>query len=160
MQVLAAEPSEPQPTPSLADLSRNASVISSSSSSSSVSDLTVHIPVRPRPQRTFSSPQRPIRSRSPQSPTTPRGSRPPAYLARELGVTDDSDDSPTELRPPEIKPSSSRAQSRAQSRSRNPSVNGRGGGGVSADDFKFGKQLGQGSYSTVRVCVTLHTWRL
>ena len=142
MQVSSTEISESQPTPSLADLSRNASVISSSSSSSSVSDLTVHIPVRPRPQRTFSSPQRPLRSRSPQSPSTPRGSRPPAYLARELGVSEDSDGSPTELRPPEIRPSASRAQSK----SRNSSVNGRG---VSASDFKFGKQLGQGSYSTV-----------
>ncbi|TCD69268.1 pkb-activating kinase-like protein [Steccherinum ochraceum] len=141
MQVSRTETLEPQPTPSLADLSRNASVISSSSSSSSVSDLTVQIPIRPRPQRTFSSPQRPLRSRSPQSPATPRGSRPPAYLARELGIAEDSDDSPTAPRPPEIQP----AASRAQSKPRSSSVNGRG---VSASDFKFGKQLGQGSYST------------
>ncbi len=123
--------------PSLADLSRNASVISSSSSSSSTSDLTIHTPVRPRPIRTFSSPHRPMRSRSPQSPRTPKGSRPPAYLARELGVPEE-DDKPTELRAPPT-------PSRGQSRSRNSSINGR----ISADDFEFGRVLGEGSYSTV-----------
>lgn len=129
-----------QPSPSLADLSRNASVLSSSSSSSSISDLT-QTPVlpRPRPLRTFSSPRTSnVRSRSPQSPTTPRGSRPPAYLARELGLTgSDDEDKVLELKPP--------PQSRAQSKSRNSSVNGR----ISADDFEFGRVLGEGSYSTV-----------
>ena len=129
-------PQDAQPT--LADLSRNASVISSSSSSSSTSDLTVQTPVRPRPIRTFTSPQRKtVRSRSPQSPQTPRNSKPPAYLARELGIPDDSEDKPTELRPP--------APPRGQPRSRNSSVNGR----ISADDFEFGRVLGEGSYSTV-----------
>ncbi|KAH8093861.1 kinase-like protein [Cristinia sonorae] len=147
MQVSPTEPHEQ----SLADLSRNASVISSSSDSSSVSDLTVHIPVRPRPQRTFSSPQRPMRSKSPQSPTTPRGSRPPPYLARELGLAEDSDESPTDLRPSEMKP---RAPSRPPSKSRNSSVNGRG---VSASDFTFGRQLGQGSYSSVMYAKSVST---
>ncbi|KAH9938913.1 kinase-like protein [Amylocystis lapponica] len=125
-----------QTTPTLADLSRNASVISSSSSSSSTSDLTLQTPSRPRPLRTFSSPRTNVRSRSPQSPTTPRTSKPPAYLARELGFAKDEDDRHTELKPP---------ASRAQSKSRNSSVNGR----ISADDFEFGRILGEGSYSTV-----------
>lgn len=131
--------------PSLVDLSRNASVISSSSSSSSTSDLTIQTPVRPRPIRTFSSPQRSMRSRSPASPRTPRGSRAPAYLARELGIaeTEDADDQPSELRPMPAAPS------RGQSRSRNSSVNGR----LCSDDFEFGRILGEGSYSTVRVGV-------
>lgn len=132
-------PQDAQP-PTLADLSRNASVISSSSSSSSTTDLTVQTPVRPRPARTFSSPQKPMRSRSPQSPRTPtRGSRPPAYLAREMGITEDSEDRATELRAPTTQ------QSRGPSRSRNSSVNGR----IGADDFDFGRVLGEGSYSTV-----------
>ncbi|CAL1706788.1 unnamed protein product [Somion occarium] len=132
-----------QHAPSLADLSRNASVISSSSSSSSVCDLTLQTPTRPRPIRTFSSPHRPLRSRSPQSPSTPRGSKPPAYLARELGIEEDSEDRATELKPTELKPPASRAQSR----SRNSSVNGR----ISANDFEFGRVLGEGSYSEVRL---------
>ncbi|THH00796.1 hypothetical protein EW026_g1788 [Hermanssonia centrifuga] len=78
-----------------------------------------------------------MRSRSPQSPRTPKGSRPPAYLARELGVPEE-DDKPTELRAPPT-------PSRGQSRSRNSSINGR----ISADDFEFGRVLGEGSYSTV-----------
>lgn len=135
---------------SLADLSRNASVISSSSSSSSTSDLTVQTPVRPRPIRTFSSPQRPMRSRSPQSPLTPRGSRGPAYLARELGVSSSPEDRPGELRPPQLPA--------AQPRSRNSSVNGR----ISADDFDFGRVLGEGSYSTVSAqqCVLIELQKL
>ncbi|TFK92034.1 kinase-like protein [Polyporus arcularius HHB13444] len=117
-------------TPTLAELSRNASVISSSSSNSSTQDIPLQTPSRPRPLRNFSAPRTNLRSRSPQSPTTPRGSRPPAYLTRELGQPED------ELRPP---------QSRAQSKSRNSSVNGR----MSVDDFEFKEELGQGSYSTV-----------
>ncbi|KZT65974.1 kinase-like protein [Daedalea quercina L-15889] len=134
------ESSSLQTTPTLADLSRNASVISSSSSSSSTSDLTLQTPVRPRPMRTFSSPRTGMRSRtrSPQSPSTPRSSRPPAYLARELGLADERDDGPSELRPP---------SSRNPSQSRNSSVNGRVA--TTADDFEFGRVLGEGSYSTV-----------
>ncbi|CAK5281438.1 unnamed protein product [Mycena citricolor] len=72
---------ERNPPPSLADLSRNTSVISTSSTESEL-DLT---PPRPRPIRTFSAP----RSRSPQSPTSRAGSRPPpSYLSRELGVAE------------------------------------------------------------------------
>ncbi|KAI0697260.1 kinase-like domain-containing protein [Cytidiella melzeri] len=123
---------------SLADLSRNASVISSSSDSSSTSDLTLHTPVRPRPIRTFSSPQRPLRSKSPGSPRTPRSSRAPAYLARELGIPVEEDDLPGELRPPQM-------PAAVQPRSRNSSINGR----ISAQDFDFGRVLGEGSYSTV-----------
>ncbi|KAJ7647509.1 kinase-like protein [Roridomyces roridus] len=67
--------------PSLADLSRNASVISTSSTDS---DQELTLP-RPRPIRTFSAP----RSRSPQSPTTRGASRPPpSYLSRELGYAE------------------------------------------------------------------------
>ncbi|KAI0071921.1 kinase-like protein [Panus rudis PR-1116 ss-1] len=127
----------PHHVPTLADLSRNASVISSSSSSSSTSDLTIQTPVRPRPQRKFSSPHRTIRSRSPRSPSTPRGSRPPAYIARDLGIDEDSDDNDTvQLRPP---------PSPQHSRSRNSSTNR----GVSAADYEFGRVLGEGSYSEV-----------
>lgn len=136
LQVTSPSPQDGQPT--LADLSRNASVISSSSSSSSTSDLTIQTPVRPRPTRNFTSPQRKtVRSRSPQSPQTPRGSRPPQYLARELGIADGADDRTGELRPP--------PPLRGPSRSRQSSVNGR----ISADDFEFGRVLGEGSYSTV-----------
>ncbi|KAF7792360.1 hypothetical protein EIP86_003396 [Pleurotus ostreatoroseus] len=79
-----------------------------------------------------------MRSRSPGSPRTPRGSRAPAYLARELGISEDGEDKPSELRPMP-------APSRGQSRSRNSSVNGR----LSAEDFEFGRILGEGSYSSV-----------
>ncbi|KZT08424.1 kinase-like protein [Laetiporus sulphureus 93-53] len=138
--MVAIPPSSPeqdpsaQNTPSLADLSRNASVISSSSSSSSTSDLTVQTPRhRPRPLRNFSSPGNAARSRSPQSPTTPRGSRPPAYLARELGLAEAEGD----LRPP----------SRPHSTSRSSSASGRAS--ACADDFWFLELLGEGSYSEV-----------
>ncbi|KAI0769612.1 kinase-like protein [Trametes elegans] len=134
LQVSSPSPDTTHPaTPTLAELSRNASVISSSSSSSSIHDLALQTPVRPRPLRNFSAPRTNLRSRSPQSPTTPRGSRPPAYLTRELGIPDDDQGA---LRPP---------ASRAQSKSRNSSVNGR----LSADDFEFLDELGEGSYSTV-----------
>ncbi|KAJ7128887.1 kinase-like protein [Mycena crocata] len=85
---------------SLADLSRNASVISTSSTDSE-QELT---PPRPRPIRTFSAP----RSRSPQSPTTRGASRPPpSYLSRELGYTEPSLPPPTASNgnPPLGKPS-------------------------------------------------------
>jgi 3-phosphoinositide dependent protein kinase-1 len=140
LEVQASSPtpeSSPRGELTLADLSRNSSVISSSSDSSSTSDLTVHTPVRPRPIRTFSSPQRPLRSKSPGSPRTPRGSRPPVYLARELGISVE-DEEPGELRPPQM-------PAAVQARSRNSSVNGR----ISAVDFDFGRVLGEGSYSTV-----------
>ncbi|KAI0695936.1 kinase-like domain-containing protein [Cerioporus squamosus] len=131
LQLTTPSPDSTHPaTPTLAELSRNASVISSSSSNSSTADLTLQTPSRPRPLRNFSAPRTNLRSPSPQSPTTPRGSRPPAYLTRELGYPED------ELRPP---------ASRGQSKSRNSSVNGR----ISVDDFEFKEELGQGSYSTV-----------
>ncbi|KAI0356286.1 kinase-like protein [Trametes cingulata] len=134
LQVSSPSPDTTHPaTPTLAELSRNASVISSSSSSSSTPDLRIQTPVRPRPLRNFSAPRTNLRSRSPQSPTTPRGSRPPAYLTRELGIPDEDQ---TALKPP---------ASRAQSKSRNSSVNGR----LTADDFEFLDELGEGSYSTV-----------
>ncbi|KAF9648600.1 kinase-like protein [Thelephora ganbajun] len=136
IQIQLTQPSPEQSaatTPTLADLSRNASVISTSSSSSSSSSLVM--PVRPRPIRTFSSP----RSRSPHTPATPRATRPPQYLSKELGLPDSDED-------PRHSPSRG-AQSRAHSRtrSRTNSVNGRFG----ADDFNFGDILGEGSYSTV-----------
>lgn len=131
--MITVEPPTPSPElpshkPSLADLSRNASVISSSSSSSSTTSLV--LPVRPRPIRTFSSP----RSRSPGGPPTPKASRPPAYITRELGIADQPIDSPA-----------GRSRANSKSKSRSSSVNGR----LSADDFEFGDILGEGSYSTV-----------
>ncbi|KAF8262874.1 kinase-like domain-containing protein [Lactarius quietus] len=121
-------PELPQHKPSLADLSRNASVLSSSSSSSSTTSLV--LPVRPRPTRTFSSP----RSRSPGGPPTPKASRPPAYITRELGIAEQPLDSPA-----------NRSRANSKSKSRSSSANGR----LSADDFEFGDILGEGSYSTV-----------
>lgn len=136
IQVTASTPSpQPEQRPTLADLSRNASVISSSSSSSTSS--LVNTP-RPRPIRTFSSP----RSQSRDAPSTPRSTRPPAYLSRELGIANGNGvESYDDMR--------RRAQSRSKSRtkSRNSSVGLR----VSSDDFKFEETLGEGSYSTVRV---------
>ncbi|EIN11732.1 kinase-like protein [Punctularia strigosozonata HHB-11173 SS5] len=121
---------QPQfPPPTLADLSRNASVISSSSSSSSTSSLHPLTPPQ-RPIRTFSSP----RSRSP--PTTPTGSRPPPFLRNGLN---DAAASMVGTSPPRT-----RAQSRVRG-SRNNSASAR----PSAADFEFGDILGEGSYSTV-----------
>ncbi|KAI0036871.1 kinase-like domain-containing protein [Vararia minispora EC-137] len=133
IQVETATPSpEPQRIPSLADLSRNASVISTGSSSSSTHGdaLLLTPPRRPRPIRTFSSP----RSQSPGGPTTPRSSRPPAYITRELGYAEE---------PQLLQPASSQRAS-SKSKSRSASVNR-----PSRDDFDFGEILGEGSYSTV-----------
>ncbi|KAF8170219.1 kinase-like domain-containing protein [Mycena galopus ATCC 62051] len=111
--------------PSLADLSRNASVISTSSTDSE-QELA---PPRPRPIRTFSAP----RSRSPQSPTTRGASRPPpSYLSRELGY----DESPPSPSVPKGKPVSRPAAK--------PSLH----------DFQFGRTLGEGSYSTVKLATS------
>ncbi|CAE6421139.1 unnamed protein product, partial [Rhizoctonia solani] len=116
-------------------LSRNASVISTSSSSSA-SSLVGTPPTRPRPLRQFSyqPPSRPrsptdqsSRARSPSrppvSPSTPRGSRapPPVWVPRELGRAD-SDDSDSEL--PALAPPSSRrgSESRMRAQSRKGSV--------------------------------------
>ena len=125
-----SSPELPTHKPSLADISRNASVISSSSSSSSTTSLV--LPIRPRPVRTFSSP----RSRSPGGPPTPKASRPPAYITRELGIADQPYDM-----------LSGRSRANSKSKSRSSSANGR----LSADDFEFGDILGEGSYSTVRL---------
>ncbi|KIM91989.1 hypothetical protein PILCRDRAFT_57018 [Piloderma croceum F 1598] len=119
--------------PSLADLSRNASVISSSSSSDSTSSLILNTP-RPRPARNFSSP----RTRSPQAASR-NTSRPPTYLTGGLGRRDDH---PTASSTTDVK----RGAVGARSQSRNRSVNGR----VSAQDYEFGEELGEGSYSTVK----------
>ncbi|KAJ7755712.1 kinase-like protein [Mycena maculata] len=106
---------------SLADLSRNASVISTSSTDSE-QELT---PPRPRPIRTFSAP----RSRSPQSPTTRGASRPPpSYLSRELGYAE-----PSPPPPPNGSPASKPL------------------GKPTLQDFQFGATLGEGSYSTVKL---------
>ena len=83
---------------SLAALSRNASVISTSSSDSGPSPLNVKTP-RPRPIRTFSSP----RSRSPHSPINKV--KPSSYLNKEL------------------EPSPSNIKTRSKSRGRNVSIN-------------------------------------
>lgn len=131
---------EPAYRPTLADLSRNASVISTSSSSEDNSHpnlLSTPGPSRPRPLRTFSSP----RSRSPGGPTTPRSSRPPAYLTRELGLPDDH---------PQVQAQQARSRAPSKSKSRTRS---RSAGRPSADDYDFGKILGEGSYSTVSLFV-------
>jgi 3-phosphoinositide dependent protein kinase-1 len=105
----------------LAALSRNASVISTSSSDSGPSMLTTP---RPRLRREFSSP----RSTSPNSPTN-LVARPPSYLTRELGISARGN---TEYHAAQAKP-------RSKSRSRN----------ISIRDFQVGETLGEGSYSTV-----------
>ncbi|KAG6333363.1 hypothetical protein ID866_5728 [Astraeus odoratus] len=129
-------PAGPTFPPTLADLSRNASVISSSSDSESI--LDVPRTPRPRPTRTFSSP----RSRSPQSPTL-QTIRPPAYLTRELGIADhDSAPPSSRSRPHAVQ---TRSKSRKRSRSQNPSSNYR----PSSQDFTFISTLGEGSYSSV-----------
>ncbi|EJD03171.1 kinase-like protein [Fomitiporia mediterranea MF3/22] len=136
LHIEVTDPSpEPPPAPTLSDLSRNASVISSSSSSSSTSSLVLNTP-RPRPVRTFSSP----RSLSRDAPPTPRSTRPPAYLAKELGLIDDND-SYADLK--------KRAQSRSKSRARTKSRNSSAGFKLDVNDFEFGEILGEGSYSTV-----------
>lgn len=117
-------PSQDGSISSLVALSRNASVISTSSSDSATDPRLLSTPVRPRPLRTFSSP----RSASPASPTT-RTPRPPSYLTKELGVAEDHP--------------KSRAVSKVRSKSRAPNE-------LSIDDFEVGETLGEGSYSTVR----------
>ncbi|KAG1745389.1 kinase-like protein [Suillus paluster] len=122
--------------PTLADLSRNASVISSSSDTDAetIPSEVLKTP-RPRPARAFSSP----RSRSPQAPTA-APPRPPNYLTRELGV---SNHAPPEPAQQTKERSKSRKRSREASRAR--SANGR----LGAQEFSFGDTLGEGSYSTV-----------
>ncbi|KAH7909106.1 kinase-like protein [Hygrophoropsis aurantiaca] len=128
--------------PTLADLSRNASVISSSSDSESAPPHTLLKSPRPRPMRTFSSP----RSTSPQSPTsTP--ARPPAYLTRELAANDENST------PTLTAAAQARSKSRNRSKSQNRSANSR----LSAADFAFGETLGEGSYSTVMRATYLRT---
>ena len=127
---------DPPHHPSLSDLSRNASVISSSSSSSSTGSVVLHTP-RSRPVRAFSSP----RSCSRDAPATPRASKPPAYLAKELGLNEDNGSS-ADLK--------KRAQSRSKSRARTTkSRNSSAGFKLDASDFEMGEVLGEGSYSTV-----------
>lgn len=120
---------EPSPEltfpPTLADLSRNASVISTSSSDSG----SPHIVTTPkaRPLRTFTSP----RSRSPRSPSGVRASsKPPAYLNKEFGLMDD---------PAEVEAATARARSGSRKPQGLPSVR----------DFAFAATLGEGSYSEV-----------
>ncbi|KAG9316178.1 kinase-like protein [Chiua virens] len=136
---IQGQSTEPTFAPTLADLSRNASVISSSSDSENSTTTVLRTP-RPRPTRTFSSP----RSRSPNSPSSQSVRPPPAYLTRELGVSDDAehrDPAPESVQAHK----QARSKSRKRSRSQNPSANTR----LSAQDFVFGETLGEGSYSTV-----------
>lgn len=131
--MLSVHPSSPSPdshvSPTLADLSRNASVISTSSSDS-VPSLRLQ---RPRPIRTFTSP----RSKSPRSHAHNAA---PAYLAKELGLS--SNPAPP---PSENKVATARAIPNTRIKSRNPSANT----SVDARDFEFGETLGEGSFSTV-----------
>ncbi|KAG0704689.1 kinase-like protein [Suillus ampliporus] len=126
--------------PTLADLSRNASVISSSSETDVDSTIPSEVLKTPRqrPARTFSSP----RSQSPQSPTAPPA-RPPNYLARELGVSSHALPEPAQAQQQTKERSKSRKRSREASRAR--SANSR----LGAQEFSFGDTLGEGSYSTV-----------
>lgn len=117
----------PGPSVNLSALSRNASVISTSSSDSAPSPFPLKPPSRPA--RTFSSP----RSQSPRS-RTPRPSNPPAYLAEELGLP---------------VPQSLVSKARSKSRPRNVAV--------TVEDFKFGALLGEGSYSTVKLATHIRT---
>lgn len=139
---IARQSQVPTFPPTLADLSRNASVISSSSDSETSTSTVLRTP-RPRPTRTFSSP----RSRSPNSPTSQTVRPPPAYLTRELGISDEAES--RNLVPESAlvhRQAEPRSKSRKPSRSQNPSANTR----LSAQDFVFGETLGEGSYSTVR----------
>ncbi|KAK7057404.1 kinase domain-containing protein [Favolaschia claudopus] len=123
----------PPSTQSLADLSRNASVISNSSTDSD-QELT---PPRPRPIRTFSAP----RSRSPQSPTSRATSRPPpSYLSRELGYDE-----------PSPAPSASSAPSAPNGP---PAAKPVSKPKTTLQDFQFGRTLGEGSYSTVKLATS------
>lgn len=134
---------------SLADLSRNASVISTGSSDSAPEPLLLTPPRRPRPIRTFSSP----RSQSPSGPTTPRTSRPPAYMTRELGIMPDEPPAQAQLPVPQHENRTNherRQRASSKSKSRPGSV-----ARPSRDDFEFGDILGEGSYSTVRCIPTV-----
>lgn len=143
---IARQSPEPTPPPTLADLSRNASVISSSSDSETSTTTVLRTP-RPRPTRTFSSP----RSGSPQSPPLQTVRPPPAYLTRELDGADTRDIVPE---PVSVhRQAQPRSKSRKRSRSQNPSANTR----LSAQDFVFGETLGEGSYSTVRTAGVHHS---
>ena len=129
--VAAIAPDVTQST-DLSALSRNASVISTSSSDSGQSPFALP---PPRPVRTFTAP----RSQSPHS-RTPRPFQLPSYLAGELGLPSASTGdalSPSRTDHPEV------YKSRSKSRPRTA--------GVTVDDFKFGPLLGEGSYSTVRL---------
>ena len=117
---------EPSYSSSLAELSRNASVISSSSSSDSTSSLILNTP-RPRPIRTFSSP----RTNGATQPPSHNASRPPVYLTAGMSKPDDATSAVAR-----------RIAARTRSQSRNRAV--------SANDFEFGEELGEGSYSIVR----------
>lgn len=141
------------PPATLADLSRNTSVISTSSSDD---DPLTH--AHQRPLR-YSSPPSGGHSRSPNS------SRPPAYLARQLGYSENedfasqvgqSDDAAavessassantSALSPPPTSMNGQKVNSagqRSRSGPRNP--------GLTANDFHYGKTLGEGSFSRVR----------
>jgi hypothetical protein len=127
------KPAESLPALSLADLSRNASAISTDSSDSSPS--VPFLAPRPRPNRPFSAP----RSLSPHS-SSPWAQHIPTYLSAEL--SGDNRCAPD---------AQALAQARARSKSRGrPSM-------TTTDDFKFGATLGEGSYSTVRFAVSLAT---
>ncbi|KAH9983613.1 kinase-like domain-containing protein [Russula compacta] len=91
----APSPDLPTHKPSLADLSRNASVISSSSSSSSNTSLVLP-PFEPR------------------GPANPQGGTSPAYITRELGIADQSLDM-----------LAARSRANSKSKSRSSSANGR-----------------------------------
>lgn len=145
LKVEQAPPSGHERKHSLADLSRNASVISTGSSDSAPEPLLLTPPRRPRPIRTFSSP----RSQSPSGPTTPRTTRPPAYMTRELGLSPDepTPSAPLLLQPQHDTRSNHERRQRASSKSKSrPGSVAR----PSRDDFEFGDILGEGSYSTVR----------
>ncbi|KAF5370886.1 hypothetical protein D9758_002086 [Tetrapyrgos nigripes] len=122
LKVDVTQPSPETSQPSLASLSRNASVISSSSSDGSNALLTTP---RPRYRRTFSSP----RSASPSGSHSRQSSRPPSYLTKQLGISNET--------PGSRSPSKTRSKSRGRSNQ------------LTIDDFNVGETLGEGSYSIV-----------
>jgi 3-phosphoinositide dependent protein kinase-1 len=153
------ESSEQWRPPTLAELSRNASVISSSSESELASP--VDPPSRPKPLRlgpnastststtnSSTNTTRPVSPSShnqhPNGPPTPRAARPPVHL----GFHNTNEDGGGPSTQPNS-PQRSRAPSRQRAQGRSASQNGRGVG-VSYADFAFGDILGEGSYSTVR----------
>jgi 3-phosphoinositide dependent protein kinase-1 len=136
--------------PTLAELSRNASVISSSSESEFAPDADDDEQAA-RPPRAPALRLGPAALERPTSPSalsagpaTPRSARPPPVHLR--------DDTGGASVGPSVPPSPQRSRAASRVRAgRSASANGgERSKGVSYADFEFGDVLGEGSYSTVR----------